>query len=191
MMLSGLRRGELTALTWNDIDTKARQITVNKAVAYLSDGTPYVKDAKSTAGMRVVDIPSKLCEYLDGLPRDSTLVVHTEKGTLMTESAWVKLWSSYMRLLNIKYRSGILKHQDQPGRPGPKAYEMTSPPITLHWLRHTFCTLMYLAGLDVITASKQMGHADVATTLRIYTHLDAKYKRKNVDKLDLHLASGN
>lgn len=191
MMLSGLRRGELTALTWNDIDTKTKKITVNKAVAYQSDGTPFVKEAKSAAGMRVIDIPNKLCAYLDTLPKDSTLVVHTEKGSLMTESAWVKLWGSYMRLLNIKYGSGILKHQDDPTRPGPKTYEMTIPPITLHWLRHTFCTLMYLAGVDVITASKQMGHADVATTLRIYTHLDAQYKRKSVDKLDLYLASGN
>lgn len=191
MMLSGLRRGELTALTWNDIDTKEKKITVNKAVAYQSDGTPFVKVAKSAAGMRVIDIPTKLCAYLDTLPRDSTLVVHTEKGTLMTESAWVKLWSSYMRVLNIKYGTGIQKHQDDPTRPGPKTYEMTIPPITLHWLRHTFCTLMYLAGVDVVTASKQMGHADVATTLRIYTHLDAQYKRKNVDKLDLYLASGN
>lgn len=192
MMLSGLRRGELAALTWNDIDTKARQITVNKAVEYLADRTPRVKAAaKSDAGMRVVDIPSKLCTYLDSLPKDSTLVVHTEQGTLMTESAWTKLWNSYMRLLNIKYGSGILKHQDNPTRPGPKTYEMTIPPITMHWLRHTFCTLMYLAGVDVITASKQMGHADVATTLRIYTHLDAQYKRKSIDKLDLYLASGN
>lgn len=192
MMLSGLRRGELAALTWNDIDTKARQITVNKAVEYLADRTPRVKTTtKSDAGMRVIDIPSKLCAYLDALPRESTLVVHTEKGTLMTESAWVKMWGSYMRLLNTKYGSGILKHQDNPSRPGPKTYEMTIPPITMHWLRHTFCTLMYLAGVDVITASKQMGHADVATTLRIYTHLDAQYKRKSIDKLDLYLASGN
>ena len=187
MMLSGLRRGELTALTWDDIDTEKRQITVNKAVAYLSDGTPVMKDAKSTAGMRVIDIPGKLCEYLDQIPRDDHLVVHTKAGGLMTESAWVKLWAGYMRLLNAKYGAGILTHEDEPGRPGPKTYKMTIPPITMHWLRHTFCTLMYLAGVDVITASKQMGHADVATTLRIYTHLDEQYKRKSVDKLDAYI----
>jgi integrase len=114
MMLSGLRRGELTALTWDDIDTKKRQITVNKAVAYLSDGTPVMKDAKSTAGMRVIDIPGKLCEYLDQIPRDDHLVVHTKAGGLMTESAWVKLWAGYMRLLNAKYGAGILAHEDEP-----------------------------------------------------------------------------
>ena len=146
-----------------------------------------MKDAKSTAGMRVIDIPGKLCEYLDQIPRDDHLVVHTKAGGLMTESAWVKLWAGYMRLLNAKYGAGILAHEDEPGRPGPKTYKMTIPPITMHWLRHTFCTLMYLAGVDVITASKQMGHADVATTLRIYTHLDEQYKRKSVDKLDAYI----
>lgn len=192
MMLSGLRRGELAALTWNDIDTKARTITVNKTVEYKADRTPVLKMiTKTDAGMRCVDIPQKLCDYLDTLPRDSALVVHTERGELMTESAWIKMWSSYLRQLNIKYGSGILRHQDDPTRPGPKTYEMTIPHITMHWLRHTFCTLMYFAGVDVITASKQMGHADVATTLRIYTHLDAQYKRKSIDKLDLYLASGN
>ena len=64
---------------------------------------------------------------------------------------------------------------------------MTIPPITMHWLRHTFCTLLYLAGVDVVQACAQMGHADVSTTLRIYTHLDAIHKRKSVDKLDAYL----
>lgn len=188
MMLSGLRRGELAALTWGDVDLKARTIAVNKVVEYADDGTPSLRNyTKSHAGMRVVDIPKKLCEYMAGMERDNLLVIHTEAGGVMTHSAWVKLWSSYMRLLNVKYGAGIRKHQDKPGRPGPKTYEMTIPHITLHWLRHTFCTLMYLAGVDVMTASKQMGHADVATTLRIYTHLDDVYKRRSVGKLDRYL----
>lgn len=192
MMLSGLRRGELTALTWADVDTKNRQITVNKAVEYLADGTPHLKMAgKSDAATRVIDIPKKLCDYLDALPKDNDLVVHTVKGTVMTQNAWRRLWESYLRVLNEKYGAGILKHQDDPHRTGPKTYEMTIPPITLHWLRHTFCTLMYFAGVDVATASKQMGHADVATTLRIYTHLDAQYKRKSIDKLDAYLSREN
>lgn len=188
MMLSGLRRGELAALTWNDVDLKARTITVNKTIEYLSDRTPVLKNfTKSEAGMRVVDIPKKLSDYMAAMDRDNLYVVHTAAGGIMTESAWVKLWSGYMRELNVKYGAGIMKHQDDPTRPGPKTYEMTIPHITLHWLRHTFCTLMYLAGVDVITASKQMGHADVATTLRIYTHLDSIYKRKSVGKLDRYL----
>ncbi len=190
MMLSGLRRGELAALEWDNIDLNGASISVNKVIEYDADGTPHRRAyPKSEAGKRVVHIPQMLVNYLRQMPRDpkQPLVIPSDKGGVMTVSGWTKLWGSYMRLLNIKYGAGILKHQDDPHRPGPKTYEMTIPPITLHWLRHTYCTLLYLSGIDVLTACAWMGHADVATTLRIYTHLDAVYKRRSVQKLDEYL----
>ena len=57
-----------------------------------------------------------------------------------------------------------------------------------HW-RHTFITLMYLAGVDVLTAKEQAGHADIKTTMAIYTHLDEKYKKESINKLDEYLES--
>lgn len=186
MMLSGLRRGELAALTWNDIDLNQRTISVNKVIEYSSNGVPTLRHyTKSDAGIRVVDIPQRLADYLAGMPQGNALVIHTVNGRVMTPSAWVKLWQSYMRLLNKKYGTSTLNQHTS--KPGPKALEMTIPNITLHWLRHTFCTLLYLSGVDVVQACAQMGHADVSTTLRIYTHLDAIHKRKSVDKLDAYL----
>ncbi len=108
----------------------------------------------------------------------------------MTESAWAKLWRSYLRVLNEKYgvRTPADLERQRSGKPGPKKLDMTIPHITMHWLRHTFCTLLYLAGVDVVQACAQMGHADASTTLRIYTRLDATHKRKSVDKLDMYLS---
>lgn len=191
MMLSGLRRGELAALTWNDVDLKARTITVNKVIEYDSNGTPNLRQVtKTAAGMRTVDIPQRLADYMAAMPRENLLVIHSTRGRVMTESAWVKLWQSYMRVLNEKYGNRTLADLERmnSSKPGPKKLDMTIPHITMHWLRHTFCTLMYLAGVDVVQACAQMGHADVSTTLRIYTHLDAVHKRKSVDKLDLYLS---
>lgn len=191
MMLSGLRRGELAALTWNDFDLDGRTITVNKVIEYDSNGVPTLRHVtKSAAGMRTVDIPQRLADYMRGMPRNNFLVVPSAHGGVMTESAWAKLWRSYMRELNRKYgtRTPANLARLQSGRPGPKALDMTIPNITMHWLRHTFCTLLYLAGVDVIQACAQMGHADVSTTLRIYTHLDAVHKRKSVSKLDAYLS---
>lgn len=190
MMLSGLRRGELAALTWADVDLEARTITVNKAIEYDSNGVPSLRHiTKTAAGMRVVDIPKRLADYMAQMPHDSALVVHTAAGGIMTQSAWAKLWKSYMRLLNAKYgeRTPADLERMKSGKPGPKVLDMTIPHITMHWLRHTFCTLLYLAGVDVVQACAQMGHADVQTTLRVYTHLDAIHKRKSVDKLDQYL----
>ena len=59
--------------------------------------------------------------------------------------------------------------------------------FTAHNLRHTYATMLYKAGVDVLTAKEQLGHADIKTTLNIYTHLDREYKRRTMDKLDQYL----
>lgn len=188
MMLSGLRRGELAALTWSDVDLKARTITVNKVMEYPPNDVPKLRAlTKSAAGMRVVDIPKRLCDYMAQMPHDNALVIHTTDGRPMTATAWAALWQSYMRRLNIKYGQRTLADKEKMKKPGQRKFDMTIPHITLHWLRHTFCTLLYLAGVDVVQACAQMGHADVTTTLKIYTHLDAIHKRKSVAKLDRYL----
>lgn len=188
MMLSGLRRGELAALTWNDVDLKERTITVNKSIEYPPNEPPRLRHlTKSAAGMRTVDIPQKLADYMAAMPKDNMLVIHSAKGGVMTESAWLSLWGSYMRILNIKYGVRTPADLERMKKSGQHKFDMTIPRITLHWLRHTFCTLLYLSGVDVVQACAQMGHADIATTLKIYTHLDAIHKRKSVDKLDAYL----
>ena len=188
MMLSGLRRGELAALTWNDVDLKERTITVNKSIEYPPNEPPRLRHlTKSAAGMRTVDIPQKLADYMAAMPKDNMLVIHSAKGGDMTESAWLSLWGSDMRILNIKYGVRTPADLERMKKPGQHRFDMTIPRITLHWLRHTFCTLLYLSGVDVVQACAQMGHADIATTLKIYTHLDAVHKRKSVDKLDAYL----
>lgn len=133
----------------------------------------------------------RVVEYLDTLLHDGILVIHTVDGKAMTQSAWTKLWKSYIRVLNEEYGQRTPRDLQPSSKPGPIILDMTLPPITLHWLRHTFCTLLYLAGVDVVQACAQTGHADVSTTLRIYTHLDAKHKRKSMDKLDQYLSAIN
>ena len=51
-------------------------------------------------------------------------------------------------------------------------------------LRHTFCTNMYLAGVDILTAQHQMGHSDIKTTLSIYTHISENFAKDEMKKLD-------
>ena len=187
-MLSGLRRGEAAALTWNDVNLEERTISVNKTIEYPPNEPPRLRHlTKSAAGMRTVDIPQKLADYMATLPRNNLLVVPSAHGKVMTEAAWTALWASYMRVLNIKYGTRTPADLERMKQPGQHKFDMTIPPITMHWLRHTFCTLLYLAGVDVVQACAQMGHADTSTTLKIYTHLDAIHKRKSVDKLDAYL----
>ena len=71
----------------------------------------------------------------------------------------------------------------------PKGVPMVIEGFTAHQLRHTYASILYMAGVDVVTAKELMGHADIQTTLEIYTHLSKTYKKKEVSKLDEYLAN--
>lgn len=180
MMYSGLRKGEVTALTWADIDFDNHTISVNKSFNFKQGE---IKLPKTTAGNRVVSVPAKLIRFLQTVPKNNILVVTTANGGRMTESAWKRLWESYLKDLNLKYGTSLIKRS----KFDPKGSIMTIEPFTPHCLRHTFCSIMYEAGTDVLTAKEQMGHSDIKTTLSIYTHLDKQHKQKNISKLDAYL----
>ncbi len=183
MMYSGLRRGEATALLWSDIDFKNKTIIVNKSFDFKNC---QIKQPKTKAGIRIVTVPDKLIDYLDRLEKNSLYVLTTAQGKMMTNSAWQKLWESYMLDLNQEYGTSLIKRNKN----DPRGQIITIEPFSPHCLRHTFCTIMYEAGIDVLTAKEQMGHNDVKTTLAIYTHLDSQHKKKNISKLNEYLATG-
>lgn len=193
MMLSGLRRGEATALTWADIDLDARTISVTKSWDFAAGK---VKGPKTTAGERVVHIPRMLADFLraERAADPATLyVVHTVTGRRMTEIAWRRLWDSYMCDLNIKYGffGSVSKHATRTKLDDDQergALPIVIRTFTPHELRHTFCTLLYRSGVDILTARDQMGHSSVQVTQEIYTHLDKQYKAKKMEALDEYLA---
>lgn len=193
MMLSGLRRGEATALTWADIDLDARTISVTKSWDFAAGK---VKGPKTTAGERVVHIPRLLADFLraERAADPATLyVVHTASGRRMTEIAWRRLWDSYMADLNVKYGffGSVNKHATRTKLEDDQergALPIVIRTFTPHELRHTFCTLLYRSGVDILTARDQMGHSSVQVTQEIYTHLDKQYKAKKMEALDEYLA---
>lgn len=179
LLYSGLRRSEATALTWADIDLDDATITVNKGYDFRAKK---VKITKTPAGVRVVSIPKVLVDYLRTQQDGCFYVLHNHKGQQMTEQGWKRLWESYMRDLNVKYGYDGQQNKNRPG-----GLPMRIDAFTPHQLRHTFCTLMYFAGVDVMTARDQMGHKDISVTLGIYTALDKKFKKKKINRLDTYL----
>ena len=183
MMLSGLRRGEATALQWNDIDFTNNKISVTKSFNFKSMDFKPPKNGKS----RVVSVPQMLIDYLKTLPRVSPFVLTNAKGQMMTDISWRRLYESYMHDMNIEY--GF--NGNAPDKFSPIKIPMVITPFTPHELRHTFCTIMYEAGIDALTAKEQMGHSDIKTTLSIYTHLSQQHKENEVNKLDAFLQKGS
>lgn len=178
MMLSGLRRGEATALQWSDISFENKTISVSKSYNFKTKEMKPPKNGKA----RTVFVPQVLIDYLKTLPRDSVYVLTTRKGTMMTEDAWKRLYQSYMNDLNLHY--GL---HDKIKKYAPEQKPMVITPFTPHELRHTFCTILFESGIDVLTAQKLMGHSDPKITMDIYTHLSEQHEEIQLDKLDSFL----
>lgn len=181
MMFSGLRRGEATALMWSDIDFKKNTISVSKSYDFKQKQIKPPKNGKS----RTVTVPQILIDYLKTLPKESTLVLTNKQGRMMTESSWKRLLETYLCDMNLKYG----KFSKEVKKFAPEKIPFVIEPFTLHCLRHTFCTMMYEAGVDILVAQKQMGHSDVKTTLAIYSHLDDEHRSNNISKLDEYISN--
>lgn len=180
-MFCGLRRGEMTALTWNDINFKDKTITVNKSYNFKSNT---VKLPKTAAGVRTVPMPDNLVEFLKNEKKEGINVIVSKSGKLMTESAWKRMLESFLIDLEIAHGTGKKKKKC-----APEPTVFTIQLFGWHDLRHTYATILYEAGVDVLTAQYLLGHASAKTTMEIYTHLSDKQKSRSIVKLNEFLSN--
>lgn len=188
MMYAGLRKSELIPLQWTDIDLSGKTIKVARFVEFSGNQAKVKNYGKSESAKRIVYIPDVLVDYLKGAKHDGFLVCRTANDKMHSNTSWRRMWESYMSVLNYEHGNFDNTLSDKPtSRFQPGGVPFVIEPFTAHCLRHTFITLMYLAGVDIMTAKEQAGHKDISTTLKIYTHLDKTYKAKNIDKFNEHL----
>lgn len=188
MLFAGLRRGELMALTWDNVDLENHTITVCQTAEIVKGKSRVKQGGKTKNATRVIDIPDVLVDYLSALPRTSEYVCPSATGKLMSETAWKRMWDSYLLDLNVRFGEFDPGFKKPRSRYAPVKTPFVIPRFTAHWLRHTYITMLYQAGVDVLTAKEQAGHADISTTLSIYTHLDRSFKRREMGKLDAYIA---
>jgi len=167
---TGLRQGELLALTHNDIDFKENVIHVNKSVKYIMVDGVYkavVSATKTPSSVRDVPILEPLKEPLKRHMRPDSNIIQfntsnilfaSETGTYREASNVRKGWARAIKRLKIN-------------------------DIQFHGLRHTFCTLLAVMGVPLKTASILMGHSDISVTAKIYTHVDNQELKKGIEKL--------
>ncbi|MBR0205169.1 MAG: site-specific integrase [Clostridia bacterium] len=181
MLYCGLRRGEMLALLWSDIDFKAKTLSVSKSADMPTNATT-VKKPKTKAGTRIVPIPDAILPALQKARREAISMYvcpAVNTGDIMSAQAYSEAWKSYMHYLNIEAGG-----RDR-SRSNPKVVAMES--FTAHQLRHSYATMLYDADVDVKTAQKLLGHADFSVTMKIYTHLSAEKETAGIEKLNEHL----
>lgn len=184
LLYTGLRRGEVLALTVNDINLKLGSVDVNKSLEWIGNA-PNIKKPKSESSYRKVTMPTILGEifkvYLDEI---NTIYLFTDsQGELMSESQYRKFWKGIHDKINVKMGGTASKRTRKGTVKGINAIDGLTP----HTFRHNYATMLYYAGIDVKEAQRLLGHASVKVTLEIYTHLDEE-KSNTADKLNTFIA---
>lgn len=161
MLYAGLRRGEAMALNIDrDVDFAKKVIHVREAVRFESN-QPILTSPKTEAGEREIPMIDILASELRG---KHGLLLPSANGTLCSDTAFRRAWDSYLRAI------GTI--------PGAEA------PIRPHDLRHSYCTMLRDAGVDLKIAMQWMGHADKDMILKIYDHITPKRVETSVSHLN-------
>lgn len=167
MLFAGLRRGEVLALDLGrDVDLAAGVIHVCEGLTFAAN-QPEIGKPKTETSIRDVPIMPPLDEILAHTPLHGP-AAPSAQGGYMSESAFMSALKSYRVMMETALNGVSLRWASEAQRARWKPWT-----VRCHDLRHTFCSMLYDAGVDVKTAQRLLGHADVQTTLRIYTHLSA------------------
>ena len=167
---TGLRRGELLGLKWQDINFESLTISVERNVTYTSEQGTQVSTPKTAHSIRVVPlIPSAamlLKQYKNQLKgvKDGDFVFCGEKGTTFPRdpNAVTKRVKTFMRLNSL-------------------------PDMSPHDLRHSCATLLLNNGADIKSVQEILGHSNASTPLNFYVKSDIKQMKSAANKLETAL----
>lgn len=182
---SGLRKGELLALQWGDINFETDIVQVSKAVT-MANGKSVCKVPKTKTSHRSVSIPHSLTERLSSL-KESQEEFISQVGDYWQGDNWI-FTQDNGKMMN--YSTPYQALQDAISRYNQdKPVEQQLPYIPFHGLRHTSATLLIASHQDLKTVSKRLGHAQTSTTMNIYAHALQESDRKAADVLESLLDS--
>jgi len=146
---SGARKGELLALTWEDINFEEKTIDINK-----TEYNRQVTVPKTKASNRIIMLPSFVMNLLEGIKKDAALtapvkndyVVFGEFYDSLATTSLHKKFKNYLKIAMVKE-------------------------IVMHEFRHSHASYLINKGVSPLVVAQRLGHSDVATTLNTYSHL--------------------
>lgn len=161
--LTGLRIGEVLALSWLAIDLKERKLHVRLTLADSDKGQePLFQPPKTKSSRRTIPLPQELCHELKVWklrcpPSERNLIFVTEEGKPFHRKAVSKILDRAIEAAEVKR-------------------------LTPHGLRHGFASLLLAAGVSIPEVSYLLGHKDSYVTLKIYAHF-VRQESRSVDNL--------
>lgn len=159
---TGMRRGEILALKWSDLNLSTGELRIERQV-YIIKAEVIISAPKTKASVRTVILPSSLVRVL-------------EEYRKSVDSEW--MFPSPLDNSRPRNPSSVRKRlQLILERAGCKK-------VHFHDLRHTFATMALEHGMDVKTLSATIGHVSSATTLDIYSHITDTMQRQAAVRID-------
>lgn len=166
-LYTGIRLGELLALTWDDIDFNSNLLTINKTSysAKVDGKTQIIVDKpKTKKSNRVIPLPNQLVKLLKIIKKESNskYVITTRNSGIVGNRSYQRIFKFILKKVNVPYRN-------------------------FHSLRHTFATNAIELGMDVKTLAEILGHTNAMITLNRYSHSLLNYKIEMMNKLGKNL----
>ncbi len=172
LLITGARRGEILGLKWCNVDFDNSRIYICNNVQYSPDRGIYEDTPKTERSKRYIVLPVETMQLL----------------------RQYRAWQSgeILRLGEYYRRQGFVFSQDNgaPMHPDSVTDWLAKfskrhglPHINPHAFRHTMASMLYFNGVDSVSISKRLGHAQVSTTANIYAHVMEAADKKNADIL--------
>jgi integrase len=169
---TGARRGELLALRWQDVDLRAKTITINASLDW-TDGEPVLQRPKTEAGRRTVSLTREALTHLHAARLEAnTHAVHSQRPV------------AELPVIRNDDRADGWYSPAAASQAARRALASVSLRGSLHGLRHAHATALLASGRPAHQVRDRLGHHNVAVTLGLYAHAMPSDDRGLTDALD-------
>ncbi|MBU8787986.1 tyrosine-type recombinase/integrase [Bacillus sp. FSL K6-0138] len=168
LIFTGMRKGELLALEWKDVDIKERTINI-KQTLFFEDGKEVIQTAKKYHSKRIITIDEQTAQILKKWRTQQKEMLLSNGIT--TEAKYVLIRDD-MRPLRLAYPNDILNRIIAKN----KLHR-----ITIHGFRHSHASILFEAGASLKEVQARLGHKEIQTTMNIYTHVTKTAKEKTAE----------